>query len=112
MKKITLALAVILLAAACSKKLSPPSQTDVDRGAKKFPGYTLAELNEGKSIYEANCNTCHDLKNPRSFSETEWNKLVPDMVTKVNHKAKQEVLSQDKQQLILKYVLTMGPLSK
>lgn len=104
------ALSSLLLTACISAKLLTPSQSDVDRVASKYPGYTLTELAHGKSLYEQNCGTCHGLKNPASRSEEKWKKVVPEMVTKVNRK--KSVLSEKDQEEILKYVVTMGSAAK
>lgn len=103
---------VILILAGCasSKKTTnlAPSQTDVDKVASKYPGYTLANLIEGKKLYEDNCASCHGLKKPSSRNEEQWKNIVPIMIKKVNKKAGGDVLDESKQQLILKYLVTMG----
>lgn len=97
---------VIASIAACSStvKLLQPTQTDADRGSQKFPGYSLSELNEGKSIYEAHCNKCHKYKVPESRNETKWDKVIPKM-------AKKAKLDSLQQSLVLKYVVTMSTAS-
>ncbi len=112
MKKCIGAFAIVFLIACGSAKLLLPTQADADRGAQKFSGLTLAELNEGKSLYEMNCAACHGLKRPASQSEREWNKIVPEMVGKVNKEAGKEVIDAHKQQVILNYLVTMGPDNK
>jgi cytochrome c5 len=106
MKKLTVILAAVALTGCFTAKKIAPSQTDVDRMAAKFPGYTLAELNEGKGLYEANCGTCHALKKPTSEPESEWRRIVPDMVRKVNKNGM--VLDNAKEERILKYLITMS----
>lgn len=106
MKKLTVILAAVVLTGCFTAKKIAPSQTDVDRMAAKFPGYTLAELNEGKGLYEANCGTCHALKKPTSEPESEWRRIVPDMVQKVNKNGM--VLDNTKEERILKYLITMS----
>src|SRR6478736_6985599 len=102
MKKSFLALASLLIL-SCAVKLATPTQTDVDRVQSKFPNYTLAELNQGKAMYEQHCAECHNLKNPTKFSENEWRRLVPEMVEKTNKKHPNAIDAQT-QDLILKYV--------
>jgi len=105
-RKYLVVLASVILAGCFAAKKSIPSQADADRGAAKFPGYTLAELNEGKTLYENNCGTCHSLKKPSSESEAEWRRIVPAMVKKVNKN--KVVLDAHSEELILRYVVTMG----
>ncbi len=92
---------VLILGACAAKKAAVLSQTDADRASAKFPGATLASLNEGKKHYEDNCGKCHGLKKPSSESEAGWRKIVPDMAQKAEVDAKTE-------NLILQYVVTMG----
>lgn len=107
MKKITtitFALAIVLFAACTSgKRVASVSLTEADAGraAAKFPGATLASLNEGKQHYEENCGKCHGLKRPGDFTEAEWRKEVPPMAGKANIDKKRE-------ELILQYVVTMA----
>jgi len=107
MKKLMVMTAALALAACGSTKLLTPTQSDADRGAQMFPNYTLAELNEGKTLFENNCGQCHGLKNPASRNEEKWRKVVPRMVGKVNKKAGHTVLDAKAQETLLRYVLTM-----
>lgn len=97
----------VLLAGCFTAKMAKPSQDDADRANGKFAGgVTLAQLNEGKELYTNNCGTCHGLKKPGSETEEKWRKIVPAMVKKVNKNSM--VLNKDQEELILKYVVTMG----
>jgi|SRR5450432_2251278 len=78
-----------------------PSQMDADRGALKFPGYTLADLSEGKTIYDGHCNKCHAYKLPQSRDEAAWDNIIPKM-------AKKSKLDSLQESLVLKYVVTMS----
>ncbi|MBS1934892.1 MAG: hypothetical protein JST96_12900 [Bacteroidetes bacterium] len=97
---------MVLICAGCisacaTVKLAEPTQIDADRGSQKFSGYSLNDLNEGKKIYEANCNKCHRYKAPESRDEAKWDDIIPKM-------AKKAKLSSDQQELVLKYVVTMS----
>jgi len=94
-------LSLALVFTACGTVLLIPDQTDVVRVSDKFPGYTLADLSEGKTLYEENCKKCHGLKDPKKFSEEQWNKIVPPMAKKAKIDAQQE-------ESIRKYVITMS----
>lgn len=107
MKKIIF-ITLIGMLTACSAKLIRPTQADVDRVAAKYPAYTLAELNEGKAIYEQQCAACHALQKPASRNEEAWKKIVPVMVTKVNKRAGKEEISPEKQEILLRYLVTMS----
>ncbi len=98
-------LAVFVTACTATKALGP-SQADVDRMQSKFNGYTLADLTQGKALYEGNCGTCHALFDPNSRGEEQWKGVVPPMVQKVNKK--QKALDASQEELILKYLITMS----
>jgi cytochrome c5 len=110
MKKILfVAIVSVIVACGVSKvsKVDGPVQADVDRVTSYFPGYSLANLKDGKVLYEKNCSTCHELKKPNSESDKGWKHHVPEMVEKANHEGQK--ISAEQEQLILKYLLTMGP---
>lgn len=112
MKKAVFVIAIAILAACGTTKLLTPTQLDVDRGAKKYQGLTLTDLNQGKMIYEKSCGNCHGLKKAESENESEWTRIVPDMVKKTNKKAGKEEINSDQQQLLLKYLITMSEVKK
>ncbi len=113
-KRAIIALTTIVLAGCFSSKkttsdkksASSPTQEDVNRVASKFPGYTLTELNEGKALYETQCGECHALYRPTNKTEAEWQRIVPVMVKKINSKGM--VLNNEKQDKILRYLITMS----
>lgn len=105
MKKAIVISVGILLAGCFTAKMLTPTQADVERVQHKYPGYTLADLNHGKALYEKNCATCHKLKHPESQTEEGWKHIVPIMVKKVNKN--NTVLDTQDEESILRYVLTM-----
>ena len=106
MKHLSIIALLALTIVACSPKvLTTPTQADVDRGSSMFPDYTLAELNEGKSLYIAKCGTCHKVKNPQSKTVEGWKNIVPIMTKKANKN--KENIDPKTQDAILKYLTTM-----
>jgi cytochrome c5 len=59
---------------------------------------TLAELQQGKTIFLANCGSCHGYYSPESQSVSEWKEIVPDMSQNDAH------ISLADEALVLKYV--------
>jgi len=106
MKKLFIFL-FLCTSASCSVKLITPSQTDADRGAVLYPGYSLSDLNAGKALFEKTCSTCHRLKNPASRSAEKWKKIVPKMIAKLNKKQGKRSLSDAEEESILRYLITM-----
>jgi hypothetical protein len=110
MKKTAIILSVVLFTAGCAKVLMP-SQADADRGASKFPGLTVAQLDEGRTLFKQKCTQCHPAKKAASRDEEQWEKIVPQMAEKAKRKGKEEISSAD-QETILKYLITMSTASK
>lgn len=119
MKKFVLIASSIFFLVACAatksgaeakvdKNVSELSDADVSRVQTKFPGYTLADLKEGKELYENNCALCHGLKKLDSQTEEGWRNVVPPMVKKANNKVTNK-LDAAAEEKILRYVITMGP---
>ncbi len=102
---------LMLIAASCSSSKSAKStssaQSDVERGAAKFPGYTLEDLNKGKAIYTKNCVACHGLKDPKLYSEESLRGIVPNMVVKANNKLGMVIDDKD-EEVLMKYLITMS----
>jgi hypothetical protein len=101
-------LILITVFASCSVKLIEPAQSDVARVSNKYPGYSLADLKEGKSLFEETCGRCHGLKNPTSRSEAKWQEIVPKMIKRLNKKEGKEVINAGQQEVILRYLVTMS----
>jgi len=98
----------IMLVACGTTKLIQPTQADAERGGQKFSNLSLEQLIQGKTLYEQNCSLCHGLKKPGSRNEDQWNKIVPDMSAKVNRKKGEGTLDNEKQEVLLRYLVTMS----
>jgi cytochrome c5 len=85
---------------ACSGVAVKPLQSDADRLATAYPGTTLAELEEGRALYKANCGSCHGLIKPSALPEEKWKKMVHVMAPKAK-------LGEVEEGKILKYVLAV-----
>lgn len=110
-KVVVLLVALIILTGCSTTRLLTPTQQDVDRVSNKFAGLTLDELNQGKAIFETNCQTCHGLKNPTSRGEERWRQIVPKMTAKVNKKRNNAINAEDQEKL-LRYLITMSQAPK
>jgi hypothetical protein len=110
MKRIaTFATCLLLTACASSGSMTSTAgtQADVDRVAVKFPGYTLAKLESGRMEFEANCQTCHALKNPKDYSEERIRMIVPVMAEKANKKAGTVVVDSEEEVMIMQYMIAI-----
>jgi len=100
MKKTLVIMLLVGLAACSSYKPLAPSQSDAERGAQKYPGLSLDDLNKGKAIFEAKCEKCHSLKRPFTVSDKDVENIMPKMAVKAN-------LDHKSADLVLQYLLTM-----
>lgn len=109
MKNLVIVIIALIVASCSATKALGPTQADVERVSGKFEGgYTLVDLNKGKSLYEENCGICHKLYDPSSAVEESWNRVVPEMVKKLRRKMGENAISDQDQELIRRYVVTMS----
>ncbi len=103
MKTISILTVSVLLLAACAAKKTAVviSDADANRASAKYPGATLATLQQGKMLYENNCSKCHGLKSPTAYNEEQWGKHVKRMAPKAK-------IDKPTEDLILQYVVTMS----
>lgn len=76
--KYAIASVLVIVAAACSPKV----KTTTTAPAPVTNPFLLARINEGKSLYESNCNKCHGLHNPGKYNEQQWTKYLDWMAPK------------------------------
>ncbi len=99
--KLILGTSIVLIACA-SYTLIAPTQADADRAAQKFPGTTLADLNQGKELFDKGCGKCHSKKKAFEVSDEELKSVMPSM-------AKKSKLDKTQEDQVFKYVVTMKP---
>jgi hypothetical protein len=77
-----LPLVAFALLSSCSTKNSSslyvPSNSDVTANA------TLAELEQGRTLYINNCGSCHGLYSPDNYSPSQWNGILSSMTPKTS----------------------------
>lgn len=105
MKKVILLATIVAVVSCTASKSAVPTQADADAAQQSFPGATLADLKNGKTLYEANCGLCHKLHAPADFDINAWHNVVPPMVQKVNQN--QMKLNENDERLILMYVTSV-----
>lgn len=89
-------------------KLIEPTQANVTRAEKTFPGVTLQDLQQGKTHFETMCTQCHKVKDPAKRTPTQWNKVVPKMAAKADKSASKKKIDKATQESILKYLSAMS----
>jgi mono/diheme cytochrome c family protein len=79
MKKSYSALLVLLLSACGGSPIPRPTEADATRGRAAYPGLTLNELNQGRTLYVSRCGSCHALKRPSELGAERWETEVSKM---------------------------------
>jgi len=79
--KITLLAILSVLIYSCASKSSIPTEVAKKEEPKTVVFATVLnpELMEGKTLYENNCNKCHELYDTKAFSAEKWKPIVEDM---------------------------------
>lgn len=60
---------------------------------------SLEKLQEGRSLYVANCGSCHQLYLPNKYNATQWQHILDDMQTRAK-------INDMQKELIYKYLLS------
>ncbi len=107
MKKYFYLSTLLFLVACGTTKLAAPAQADADRGTAKFADITLAQLTEGKAVYDLNCGACHKAPKPKSQSEAGWRHIVPEMCVKAKRKTGNSI-SPEQEESLLRFLIVMG----
>jgi cytochrome c5 len=92
----------MLIVAACSTTHSvtfKPTESDAAKVSTPEKKVTLADLQSGFNLYVSNCGGCHNLHAPSSKSKEKWNKVLPEMFSKIQ-------ISPEKQDLIKQYIFS------
>lgn len=91
------ALFILLLIAGCKKDQVDSSACYTPTTADVTANATLAELQQGRSLYIANCGRCHGLYSPDGYSVNQWKNVLSIMTPKTS-------LSSTQVLLVTKYV--------
>jgi cytochrome c5 len=91
-------LALAIAATSCSKEsASTPDSMYVPSSSDATSTATLADLQQGRSLYISNCADCHSLYLPESFTASQWRNIMPSMSPRTS-------LTSAQVQMVLKYV--------
>lgn len=92
-----LSVGILFFCNSCKKdtvttdSLYVPAMMDVTAGA------TLAELQQGRILFENSCGACHGLYSPDTYSASNWKSILSIMAPRAG-------LSQTNTNLVIKYV--------
>ncbi len=98
MKKIfsVISLCISVLLISCSKT-SGSSGAYVPTAADATANATLAQLQQGRSLFVSNCQACHNLPNPDDYTSSGWSSILNSMAPRTS-------LSTSEETLVYKYV--------
>jgi hypothetical protein len=81
-----------ILSTSCTKSSGGSASLYIPTSADITSNATLDELTNGRALYVANCNSCHDLYNPDSYTPTQWKSILNSMGPKSGMSASQILL--------------------
>ena len=80
---------------SCSPRIT---ELNDNENLKKNDKVILSSIElEGKAIYEKKCNSCHELKEIKNYSKSQWANILPDMSNKSG-------LTENQESIISKYI--------
>jgi cytochrome c5 len=85
-----------VLLISCSKT-SGSSGAYVPTAADATANATLTQLQQGRSLFVANCQSCHNLPNPDDYTSGGWSSILNSMAPRTS-------LSSSEVTLVYKYV--------
>ena len=88
---------ILVILGSCSKSTSGSSSLYTPTSANVTANATLQELQQGRSLYISNCNSCHSLVSPDDYTPAQWKSILSSMAPKTGMSSS-EIL------LVTKYV--------
>lgn len=92
MKRIKWLFPALILGVALSCTKTPTSALYVPVSSDATATATLAELQQGRTLYIDNCGSCHNLYSPDDYSKTSWTNIMSSMTPKTSLNASQVTL--------------------
>ena len=89
---IVISVALFLSIGSCSKKSTDTSGLYIPTTSDVTANATLQELEQGRDLYINNCNSCHSLFSPDSYTTTQWKSIINTMGPKTTMSASEILL--------------------
>lgn len=70
---------LLLLFAGCNKNSSGTGSLYTPTEADATTTATLADLQQGRTLYINNCGSCHSLYSPDDYNSTQWKSIITSM---------------------------------
>jgi mono/diheme cytochrome c family protein len=68
-----------VLIISCNKTSSSGSSLYTPTSADVTANATLADLQQGRTLYINNCNACHGLYSPDDYNPAQWKSIISNM---------------------------------
>jgi hypothetical protein len=89
--------AILVLNGSCSKSANDTASLYIPKDSDVTANATLQELQQGRTLYINNCNSCHGLYSPDYYASSQWKNILSIMAPKTG-------MSTSEIQLVTKYV--------
>jgi len=83
-KLIVLSTISIFFIVSCSKQTVNPSSLYTPTAKDTTATASLLDLQQGRTLYISNCNSCHDLYAPEAYSASQWRSIMNNMAPNTN----------------------------
>jgi hypothetical protein len=70
---------LFILISGCSKSTNSTGSLYVPTSADATATASLADLQQGRTLYVNNCGNCHSLYSPDSYNSTQWKSIISSM---------------------------------
>jgi len=79
----SLLIVLLFIITGCTAiRLTQPAEKDLEVMQQKVPSITYQEVVAGYNIYRTKCNGCHGLYKPAKYTPQQWERLLPEMMTR------------------------------
>jgi mono/diheme cytochrome c family protein len=92
---------LVASSAGCAAGLPPVTKLQAERASERWPGTSVAQLEQGRVLYQGRCGNCHQLFSPGHFPEQRWRVEIAEMRERAH-------LTTDQENLIFQYLATAG----
>ena len=98
MKKTLFIITCIIFFGCATVSNLKPNEKELVIMQQKVPGISLEEAQKGFKVYKFNCAGCHYLPKPDLYTISNWEKILPEMISRA------KITSENEMQLITKYL--------
>ncbi len=83
-------IAAFIVACGTTTNTLAPVESELSKVKKDYPDVTVADLQQGFTLWKMNCGGCHTLHLPNEKTKEQWAKLLPEMFLKTSLKEQEK----------------------